>query len=65
MTGDDYFTCSNYACLTDLTLIRTIYLPDSQAGRLTWGDFDYNESDTLTLSSTVIGLIQSAQQAVT
>lgn len=43
----------------------TIYLPDSQAGRLTWNDFDYNESDTLTLSSSVIGMIQSAQQAVT
>lgn len=59
------FTCSNYVCLTGLTLVRTIYLPDSQAGRLTWNDFDYNESDTLTLSSSVIGMIQSAQQAVT
>ncbi|KAG8900861.1 ATP-dependent RNA helicase, partial [Tulasnella sp. 408] len=45
--------------------IRTIWLGDLQAGRLAWGDFDYNESNTLTLSSGLLGLIQSAQQAVT
>ncbi|KIO25302.1 hypothetical protein M407DRAFT_25418 [Tulasnella calospora MUT 4182] len=43
----------------------TIWLGESQAGRLTWGDFDYNEINTLTLSSGVLSLIKSAQQAVT
>lgn len=43
----------------------TIYLPESQAGRLTWNDFDYNESNTLTLSSSILNMIKNAQQAVT
>ncbi|KAG9041353.1 hypothetical protein FS837_012381 [Tulasnella sp. UAMH 9824] len=42
-----------------------IWLGDLQAGRLAWGDFDYNESNTLMLSSSLLGLIQSAEQAVT
>ncbi|KAG8916682.1 hypothetical protein FRC00_014519 [Tulasnella sp. 408] len=43
----------------------TIYLPEPQVGRLTWREFDYNEIDTLTVSTSILSLIKNAQQPVT
>ncbi|KAG9024379.1 hypothetical protein FS837_005388 [Tulasnella sp. UAMH 9824] len=45
--------------------IRTVWLPESQVGRIIWREFDYNERDTLTLSPSILSLIRNAQQPVT
>ncbi|KAG8918357.1 hypothetical protein FRC02_002428 [Tulasnella sp. 418] len=43
----------------------TVWLGDQQAGRITWGDFDYDEANNLIVSSSLLSTIQSSGQAVT
>ncbi|KAG8918358.1 hypothetical protein FRC02_002429, partial [Tulasnella sp. 418] len=43
----------------------TIWLGEPQAGRINWGDFDYDEANNLIVSASLLSIIQNSGQAVT